>query len=191
MVIDGLENAELVAEAANGIDFLEQLNRFDVDLVFMDIKMPKMNGFDATKIALERKPELKIVALSMFGEERYLQKMLEAGISGFLLKNTSIDEITDAIEVVMSGKPCYSEELLGYFTDKYIKKDNSDSLTARELEVLEYVAKGLSNQEIADKLFVSKRTIDGHKSNLILKTGSNNVVELSIYAVKKGLVSLE
>lgn len=191
MVVEALDNVEIVGEASDGIDFLEKLNRLDVDLVFMDIKMPKMNGVEAAKIAKERQPNIKVVALSMFGEERYLQKMLEVGVDGFLLKNTSIDEITNAIELVMNGKACYSDELLEYFTNKYIKKDNADSLTARELEVLEYVSKGLSNQEIADKLFISKRTIDGHKSSLILKTGSNNVVDLLIYAVKKGLVTIE
>lgn len=193
MVIEKMENCEIVAEASNGYDFLEQLNRHEADLVFMDIKMPKMNGIEATQHALQRNPDLKIVAISMFGEEKYLQKMLNAGVKGFLLKNSNIDQIENAINLVMEGKNCYSDELLGYFTNKYISKDseNEVSLTKREIEVLELVAKGLSNQEIADKLFISRRTVDGHKSNLILKTGSNNVVELLIYAIKNNLVNID
>jgi DNA-binding NarL/FixJ family response regulator len=194
MVINKMENTKVVAEASNGYDFLEQLNRYDADIVFMDIKMPKMNGIEATKIALERNPELNIIALSMFGEEEYLHQMINAGVKGFLLKNSSIDEISRAIKLVYDGKSCYSDELLGYFTNKFIdnkKEDNTVHLTKRELEVLSLVAKGLSNQEIADKLFISKRTVDGHKANLILKTGSKNVVDLLIYSLKNDLVKID
>lgn len=194
MVINNMENTQVVAEAANGYEFLEQLNRHEADIVFMDIKMPKMNGVEATEIALQRSPDLKVIALSMFGEEEYLHQMINAGVKGFLLKNSSIEEISNAIHSVYHGKNCYSDELLKYFTNKFIedKKENIDiQLTNREKEVLTLVSKGLSNQEIADQLFISKRTVDGHKANLILKTGSKNVVDLLIYAIRNDLVKLE
>jgi DNA-binding NarL/FixJ family response regulator len=130
----------------------------------------------------------------MFGEEEYLQKMINAGAVGFLLKNSSIEEIERAIELVKAGKNCYSNELLGYFTNKYISKKPDDTstvkLTRRELEVLGLVAQGLSNQEIADKLFISKRTVDGHKANLIQKTGSKNIVDLLIYSIRNGIIKI-
>jgi len=194
MVINKMNNTKVVGEASNGKSFLHLLNSIKPDIVFMDIRMPEMNGIDATMEALKRYPELKIITLSMFGEEEYLQKMINAGAVGFLLKNSSIEEIERAINTVMDGKNCYSDELLGYFTNKYISKkpddDSSVKLTRRELEVLDLVAQGMSNQDIADKLFISKRTVDGHKANLIQKTGSKNIVDLLIYAIKNDIVKI-
>jgi DNA-binding NarL/FixJ family response regulator len=194
MVINKMDNSKVVGEASDGKAFLRLLNSIKPDIVFMDIRMPEMNGVDATIEAIARYPELKIIALSMFGEEEYLQKMINAGAVGFLLKNSSIDEIERAINTVMEGKNCYSNELLGYFTNKYISKKPDDTskikLTRRELEVLALVAQGMSNQDIADKLFISKRTVDGHKANLIQKTGSKNIVDLLIYAIKNEIVKI-
>ena len=194
MVVNRMANTEVVGEAGNGEDFLHFLNSTVPDVVFMDIRMPGINGVETTKKALSRFPNIKIIALSMFGEEEYLQKMINAGAVGFLLKNSSIQEIESAIKLVMDGKNCYSNELLGYFTKKYITKnpeeDSDINLTRRELEVLDLVSQGLSNQEIADKLFISKRTVDGHKANLILKTGSKNIVHLLVYSIKNGLVKI-
>lgn len=194
MVLKKMESVEVVGEASNGKDFLSLLNSRRANIVFMDIKMPIMNGIDATAEAVRRYPELKVIALSMFGEEEYLHKMINAGAMGFLLKNSSIDEIERAIELVSAGKNCYSDDLLGYFTNKFIDSnpslDDSIKLTRREMEVLNLVAKGLSNSEIADKLFISRRTVDGHKANLIQKTGSKNIVELLVYAIKNNIVKI-
>ncbi len=194
MVLKRMENVEVVGEAENGKDFLCKLNSIIPDIVFMDIKMPEMNGIDATIEAIKRYPQIKIIALSMFGEEEYLQKMISAGVYGFLLKNSSIEEIERAVNLVSQGKNCYSDELLSYFTSKYIKSafqtEDDVNISRREIEVLNLVAKGLSNQEIADKLFISRRTVDGHKANLIQKTGSKNIVDLLVFAIKKGLVEI-
>ncbi len=194
MVLNRLQNTIVIGEASNGKEFLEKLNSVKPDIVFMDIKMPLMNGIEATIEALKRYPELKVIALSMFGEEEYLQKMINAGVYGFLLKNSSIDEIERAVNLVSQGRNCYSDELLSYFTNKYItsNKNLQDevNITRREIEVLDFVAKGFSNQEIADKLFISKRTVDGHKANLIQKTGSKNIVDLLVYAIKNDLVKI-
>jgi len=194
MVIKRMENMQVIGEASNGKEFLHLLNSHVPDVVFMDIKMPEINGIEATTEVLARYPQIKVIALSMFGEEEYLQKMIKAGAVGFLLKNSSIQEIEQAIHQVMKGRNCYSNELLGYFTNKYIDPIAQDGsgvkLTRREIEVLKLVAQSLTNQEIADKLFISKRTVDGHKANLIQKTGSKNIVDLLIYAIKSGLVNI-
>lgn len=194
MVLRKMENVEVVGEASNGKDFLALLNSRHANVVFMDIKMPLMNGIEATVEAISRWPELKIIALSMFGEEEYLHKMINAGAKGFLLKNSSIEEIERAIEIVIAGKNCYSNDLLGYFTNKFIDNnsvgDDSLKLTNREIEVLKLVAHGLTNIEIADKLFISKRTVDAHKANLISKTGSRNIVELLVYSIKNKIVEV-
>ncbi|MGD0709597.1 MAG: response regulator transcription factor [Bacteroidales bacterium] len=190
MVISTFENIELCGEASNGKEFIDVIDKIDADLVFMDIKMPVMNGIDATKAALEIKPDLRIVALSMFGEEKYLQSMIEAGVAGFLLKNVKREELEMATKFILEGKNYYSEELLSYFTKKYISNKPDADISKRELEVLQLIAKGFTNQEISDKLFISLRTVEGHKTNLIQKTGSKNIVNLLIYAMKNNLIEL-
>jgi DNA-binding NarL/FixJ family response regulator len=160
----------------------------------MDIRMPEMNGIEATKKALTKYPGLIIIAISMFGEEEYLENMIKAGAKGFLLKDIDKNEIEYSIKQIHKGQNYYSPELLPYFTNKYInprkETENIYSLTKRELEVLNLIAKGYTNNEIAKKLFISKRTVDGHKANIFDKTNSKNVVSLLIYAIKKGLIKL-
>ncbi len=193
-ILNKVENFQIVGEASNGSEFIAVLKHTDTDIVLMDIKMPVMDGIEATQRALEIKPGIKIIALSMFGDEEYLQEMIRAGASGFLLKNVTRKILTHAIEVVCNGGNYYSEELLVLFTKKYFnnnkKEDDDLQITNREMEVLQLVSQGLTNQEIADKLFISKRTVDGHKSNLIIKTGSKNIVDLLVYSIKKGLVEI-
>jgi len=191
MVIGTFPDIELVGEASNGQEFLDLIEKTKPDLVFTDIKMPVLNGIDASRIAMERFPDLKIVALSMFGEEKYLQSMMEAGAIGFLLKNVKREELEIAIKLYLQGKNYYSEELLMFFTKKYISNKPDSDISKRELEVLDFVAKGFTNQEISDKLFISLRTVEGHKTNLIQKTGSKNIVDLLIYAIKNGLIKIE
>ena len=192
MVISTIENTELVSEASNGKEFLEILEQKDCDLVFMDIQMPIMDGIDATKLAMEMKPGLRIVALSMFGEEKYLQSMLDAGAKGFLLKKTKRTELDLAIKTIMEGNNYFSQELLSFFTNKYLAKGNDTQakFTVRELEVLQLLAKGLNSAEIAQLLNISHRTVDVHRSNLLAKTHSKNVLDVLIYAILNKLVQI-
>lgn len=194
MIINKLKYATVVAEANNGQDFLDKLALHEADLVFIDIEMPVMNGIEATRKAMELKPGLKIIALSMFGEDAYLHQMIDAGVSGFLLKNINKEGLDRAIRCVMEGKNYYSEELMVIFAQKYAgaekKNDPENELTRRELEVLQLIAQGLTDQEIADKIFLSIRTINWHRGNLISKTGSKNTVNLITYAIKNKLVKL-
>ncbi|PLW99479.1 MAG: DNA-binding response regulator [Marinilabiliales bacterium] len=192
MVIGKLKYAELIGEASSGEQFLEALENNVPEIVFMDIQMPGMGGIEATKIALEKKPDLKIAALSMFGEEEYLQNMLEAGACGFLLKNITKSDLDQAIRFLNEGKNYFSPELLQYFTQRYISDKKSEEspvkLSDRELEVLQLIAKGYTDAEIGEKLFISQRTVNGHRANLISKTGSKNTVNLLIYAIRHKLV---
>jgi len=196
MVINKAKNAKVVAEAGNGQEFLEVIEKEKVDLVFMDIEMPLMNGIEATRTAMEKHPGLKIVALSMFGEEEYLQQMVDAGVKGFLLKNIGKDDLYRAMQLISEGKNYFSEELLQFFTRKYIQppkqqQEQSDvNLTKREHEILQLIAEGFTDGEIADKLFISQRTVNGHRASLIAKTGSRNTVNLLTYAIKNGLVQM-
>jgi DNA-binding NarL/FixJ family response regulator len=193
MVINKLGYAKVVAEASDGAEFLELLEHEETDLVLMDIEMPIMNGIEATKKAIEKYPSLKVIALTMYKDDAYIQSMMEAGVKGFLIKNIRKEVLDRALQAVYNGKTYYSEELWDYFTKSFVKEEKHDNelvLTKREIEVLQLLGEGLSNKEIADRLFVSERTIVGHKSNLMAKTAAKNTVSLLAYAIRNGLISM-
>jgi len=194
MVLGKLKYTKVIAEASNGADFLNLLKENEPDIILMDIEMPIMNGIDATINALKIKPDLKIIALTMFNEDEYIQSMIDAGVRGFLIKNINKETLDKAIQTVLNGGNYYSEELFDFFTKQIVKDDKPKSdvikLTRREKEILQLVCEGLSNQEIADILFVSERTIVGHKSNLLSKMGCKNTIGMMSYAIKNKLVVL-
>jgi DNA-binding NarL/FixJ family response regulator len=185
-----------VHEASNGLEFIRALPGVDCDVVLMDVEMPEMNGIDATIQAMKIRPGLKIIVLSMYGDEQYYYKMIDAGAKGFMLKNSGIDKVVTAIEKVSEGESYFSEELLvGLLNNmrgnKQEPPDTSDNeLSGREMEVLYHICLGLSNQEIADRLFISKRTVDKHRANLLSKTGCRNTAALIIYAIKNKMIDV-
>ncbi|MBQ5596101.1 MAG: response regulator transcription factor [Rikenellaceae bacterium] len=199
----GLLNArpdcEVIGEASSGEEFLEKLPEDEsVDIVFMDIAMPGISGDETTARALEMRPDLKVITLSMFGDEDYYYRMVSVGAKGFLLKSSDIDEVTTAIETVANGGSYFSQELLDGLMN-YLQPapqpapvvvEEEEALSERELEVLIEICKGLSNQQIADKLFISKRTVDKHRANILDKTGCSNTANLVVYAIKHNLVEI-
>jgi len=194
-VLSQSETVEVIAEAVNGEEYLKLLDIFKPDLVLMDISMPQMDGIEATRMSTLKYPEIKIVALSMFGEQEYYFKMLSAGAKGFILKKSGKNDLEKAIEEVMLGNSFFSHELLRNMIVSFNKSANSDAdeiknFSKRELEVLELICQGLSNIEIGEKLNLSHKTIDGHRTHLIAKTGSRNSINLVMYAIKHNLVQL-
>ncbi|MCM1031470.1 MAG: response regulator transcription factor [Oscillibacter sp.] len=184
-----------IYEASNGREFLENLSFVDCDVVLMDIEMPEINGIDATREALKIKPGLKIIVLSMYGDEQYYYQMIDAGAKGFMLKNTGIENVITAIRKVAAGENFFSEELLfnilNTMRDAKNEPDSRDNeLSEREMEILCHVCKGKSNQEIADELFISKRTVDKHRANLLSKTGCRNTAALVMYAIKNKMIDV-
>ena len=185
-----------IYEASNGKEFVENLSFVDCDVVLTDIDMPEMDGVEATKEALRIRPSLKIIVLSMYGDEQYYYKMIDAGAKGFLLKNSGIDKVVAAIQKVAAGESFFSEELLVNILNNM--RDNKadtagaadNDISDRELEILYQVCLGLSNQEIADKLFISKRTVDKHRANLLSKTGCKNTAALVMYAIKNKIIEI-
>jgi len=159
----------------------------------MDIEMPGMSGIDTTLAALERFPSLRIIALSMYGEEEYYTRMIEVGVKGFILKNTGIQEVESAIHSVVEGRTYFSQEIVSGLVANLTRRKKpakTGDLSEREAEVLTYICKGLSNKQIADTLFVSKRTVDKHRENLLLKTGAKNTAGLVMYAIQSGHIVL-
>ena len=197
LLINECPDFKVVGEANNGIQFLELLEKMTPDLVLMDIKMPLMDGIEATEKALIKFPDLKIMTLTMFNEHKYLRLMAEAGVNGFILKSIGKRELEQAIKTVVAGKTYFSPEVMEdiskwetFSGSGIFLEDMNERLSEREVDVLQEIVKGLSTQEIADKLFISKRTVEGHRANLIAKTAARNVVDLVIYAIRKHLVSI-
>lgn len=191
---------EIVGEASSGVELVELLEKVSVDVVLMDIKMPHMDGFDATRHIVENFQSVKILALSMFESENYINRMLELGAQGYILKNITKEELVYAIESIAQGKPYISAEIS---INLLRKKGGGDEdplarslaeaeiveLSKRELEVLKLITDGLTNAEIAEKLFTSKRTIDSHRQRIIEKTQAKNTAALVKYAISKGIIN--
>ncbi|MFA5514077.1 MAG: response regulator transcription factor [Sphaerochaetaceae bacterium] len=187
-----LRNSEYVSEikeAGNGFEFLKEVESFNPDVVLMDIEMPEINGIEATKAALSRFPDIKIIALSMYSDENFYTEMIEAGAKGFLIKNSQFNDVQTAIIEVYNNRNYFSPEILSSIINSLNHKAETpvnNELTKRELEVLLQICKGLSNQEISEKLSISKRTVDKHRENILCKSQSRNTAELVVYAIRKG-----
>ena len=185
-----------IYEASNGREFIENLSFVDCDVVLMDIEMPEMNGVEATEKALRMRPDLKIIVLSMYGDEQYYYKMVDAGVKGFVLKNSGIEKVIEAIRKVAAGENYFSEELLMNILNNMRDVGKSEpeapdnEISEPEMEILYHLCLGLSNQEIADKLFISKRTVDKHRANLLSKTGCRNTAALVMYAIKNKMIDI-
>lgn len=195
-LLEQRDDFKVVADVGSGEEFLAQLANLDIDVVFMDISMPGIDGSETTRRALHERPDLRIITLSMYGDDHYYKLMVECGASGFLLKDSNIEEVYAAVEATMAGDSYFSSALLGMLTRNMSSRiavdtpTDEDALSEREIEILVEVCRGLSNQEIADKLFISKRTVDKHRANILEKTGCKNTANLVVYAIKNRLVEI-
>lgn len=184
---------DIICEAENGKEAIEQCSNHNVDVLIMDITMPVMDGIEATRVIKENHPDIKILALTMLSEDQHIRKMIKAGASGYILKNSGKQELIKAIESIIEGKHYFSNDatqaILQELVTPDLNKVNDDDvhITDREREVLKLIVNEFTNQEIADKLFVSVRTIDAHRRNLLQKTGAKNTAGLVKYALKNKL----
>lgn len=198
MLLSSQADFEVVVEAGSGEEFLQAQAESKVDLVFMDYSMPGINGAETTERALEVDPELKVISLSMFGDNAYYSKMVESGAKGFLLKDSEFDEVLLAVRTVCEGGTYFSPQLMESISFAMTSYPYSvggdiaeeDRLSEREVEILVGICQGFSTQEIADKLYISKRTVDKHRANILEKSGSKNTASLVVYAIKHGLVEV-
>ena len=194
MVVNRLKYASVVGEASNGQEFLELQKEKNADLVLLDLQMPIMNGIEASKIAIRDFPDLKVVILTMFDDTEYIENMIDIGVHGYLLKNITRELLDQALQSISDGNTYYSPELWSYFSKRFSeqKKDERANIafTKREKEILQLICDGLSNKDISEELFISERTVVGHKSNLLSKTNCKSTISLLSYAIKNKLVNI-
>ena len=193
ILLNSIPEFEVTGEASNGEEFLRILKCTSADVALMDINMPEMDGVEATRRGLDLCPSINIIALSMYGEEEYYYKMVDAGAKGFLLKDSDISDVKEAILTVVRGGSYFSQELLYHVIQKIKHREHenkSANLSKREKEILVKICEGLSNQEIAETLFISKRTVDKHRANLLGKTNSKNTASLILFAIRNKLIEI-
>jgi DNA-binding NarL/FixJ family response regulator len=190
LILMELNDIEVIADVPNGKELVEIAGILETDLVIMDINMPFLNGIEASKILARDHPEIKILVVSMYGEEQYYNSVIENGVKGFILKDADNSELKTAVRDILNGKTYFSQELLLRLIRSKQTPANIN-LTSREQEILELICQGFGTAEISAKLFLSDRTIENHKANLFAKTGCKNSLSLVIFAFKNNLVSLK
>jgi DNA-binding NarL/FixJ family response regulator len=189
---------EVVAEAENGRKAVQQAQETKPDVVVMDVSMPDLNGIEATTQIIESVPETRVVALSMHSDKRFVMGMLRAGASGYLLKDCASQELANAIHQVAGGKKYLSPEITGVVIDDFLiggpperGVTAASQLSAREREVLQLIAEGWSTKQIAAHLYVSVKTIETHRRQIMKKLDLHNIADLTKYAIREGLTSIE
>lgn len=194
ILIEDEPGFEISFEAENGKKAVELTQKKEPDLIIMDITMPKMNGIEATEQIKKNQPDVKILALTMLSEDQHIRKMIKAGASGYILKSSGKEELIKAINTIIEGNHYFSDGATKAILQELVqpsvskaKEPDDVNITDREHEVLKLIVNEFTNQEIADQLFVSVRTVDAHRRNLLQKTGAKNTAGLVKFALKNNL----
>jgi DNA-binding NarL/FixJ family response regulator len=198
-LLNGEMGIEIVGEASDSGEFLSLIDKIQTDIAILDIAMPGMSGIELTRMITENYPSIRILILSMYTSEEFIFNAINAGAKGYLPKNTSRKELLEAIQAVARGEEYYAESISNVILKSYIKKAKSgpedssnkeNQLSKRELEVLRLFAEGFSNQEIADKLFISIRTVESHKNHIMQRLELKSSVDLVKFAIRNNMVNL-
>jgi DNA-binding NarL/FixJ family response regulator len=193
-ILDAQPDLSVVAEAADGAEAVRLGERQGVDLAVLDVAMPRLTGLQAAAELSRRRPQLKVVMLSMYDHEQYLYEALKAGASGYVLKTAADQDLVEACRATMRGEPFLYPKAATALMRDFLEQVRSgdaeprDPLTPRELEVLKLIAEALTSDEIADELVISRRTVDHHRASILSKLGMRDRVELTRYAIRRGLV---
>jgi DNA-binding NarL/FixJ family response regulator len=196
-LLAGESDIVVVGEAGDGQEALEKVEALRPDIVLMDMVMPGMNGLEATTLIKQRHSEVKVLILSMYDDDEYVQQVIQAGASGYLLKGMAADDLVLAIREVQAGSSFLNPAVAAKLIEDYVRRvrGGGDSagelLTAREREVLKLIAEGNTNQEIADVLCLSRKTVESHRANIMRKLDLHDVTELVKYALRTGLIRLD
>lgn len=190
------EDLEIIAEAEDGRSSVKLARELSPDVVVMDIGMPDLNGIEATRQITRESPQVKVIALSMHSGRKYVTEMFKAGASGYLLKNCDFEELVDAIRIVVGGKTYISPSISDVVVKDYLRgsaeEDSAFSvLTRREREVVQLMAEGKTTKQVALSLYISPKTVESHRLNIMNKLDMDSIAELTKYAIQEGLTSLE
>jgi DNA-binding NarL/FixJ family response regulator len=194
LLLDAQPDLEVVAEASDGAEAVDLALAEDVHLAILDVTMPRMTGLQAAAELTRRRPDLRVLILSMHDKEQYFFEALKAGASGYVLKSAANRDLIEACRAAMRGEPflypAAVRALIRDFLDRASRGEATaeDPLTPRELEVVKLIAEGYTSEEMAEMLFISKKTVDRHRANVLEKLGMRNRVELTRYAIRTGLV---
>lgn len=195
MLLNDQSDIKVIAEANNGKEVQNILSTQEIDLALLDINMPEMSGIETAEYITINFPTVKILMLSMHDNESFVNKSFHAGASGYILKNTGKEEFINAVKTVAAGNPYISHKISVDYIKKiqnpFIKTKVTVNLSAREIEILSFIAEGYTNGEIADKTFTSKRTIETHRKNLLEKTGAKNSAALIKFAIVNDLIKCD
>jgi DNA-binding NarL/FixJ family response regulator len=193
-VLEGEPDIEVVAEAQDGMEAVEMTLAENVDLAILDVSMPKLTGLQATAELLRRRSDLRVLILSVHDNEQYFFEALKAGAAGYVLKSAANRDLIDACRAAMRGEPFLYPNAVRALIREYLEQARrgeavpEDPLTPRELQVVKLIAEGLSSDEIAEALVISRKTVDHHRANLLGKLGMRNGAELTRYAIRRGLI---
>jgi DNA-binding NarL/FixJ family response regulator len=194
MVLDSQADLEVVAEVGDGAHAVERALQPDVDLAILDVTMPRMTGLAATRELARRRPGLRVLILSMHENEQFLYEALKAGASGYVLKSAADRDLVEACRAAMRGEPFLYPGAITALIRDYLDRGRNggplreDPLTPREQEVLKLIAESYSNQQIADALVISVKTVERHRANILEKLGMHDRVQLTRYAIRRGLI---
>ena len=198
LLLNSQPDIEVVAEAVDGREAVDKARQAKPDIILMDIAMPLLNGLEATRQIKRILPDAKVVALTMYNDEEYVFQILKAGASGYLIKETATNELINAINSVRAGNPFFSPQISRKIMESYLKEDEekkvrgeSDKLTNREKEVLQLIAEGYTNNEIANLMNISVKTVETHRAHIMSKLDIHDVAGLIKYAIRKGLVVID
>jgi DNA-binding NarL/FixJ family response regulator len=193
LVLDAEPDLRVVAEASNGVEAVNRALDDDIDLAVLDVAMPQRTGLQAARELQERRPELRTLILSMHANEQYFFEALRAGASGYVLKSAVDRDLVEACRATMRGEPFLYPRTLKAVMRDYLdaaaheKTADADPLTPRESEIVKLIAEGSSTREIAELLFISEKTVDRHRANVLTKLGMRNRVDITRYAIRRGL----
>jgi DNA-binding NarL/FixJ family response regulator len=194
MVLESQPDIEVVAEAGDGAAAVQRCLQGDVDLAVLDVAMPRLTGLQAVAELHRRRPELRVLILSMYDDERFFFEALKSGASGYVLKSAANRDLVEAVRSAMRGEPFLYPAAVAALIRDYLdrartgEKVPEDLLTPRELEVVKLIAEGYTSEEIAEVLVISKKTVERHRANVLEKLGLRNRVQLARYAIRRGLV---
>lgn len=196
-LLQGSKDIEVVGEASNGEEALERIRELNPDVVVIDLSMPKLSGIEATKIITKRFPSTRVIVLTMHENEEYIYQIVRSGAGGYVLKSAGKEELSSAIRAVAAGEKFFSPRVSQIMAESYVRRTEGESqqsgpdipLTKREREIIILVSRGLTNQQIAAQLYISPRTVDTHRTNIMQKLDIHDLANLVRYAIDHGLLA--